>query len=99
VTQRHKALHGVDPKPASCSTSDEPQRGQDAGVPTSTSGSMTRPSGGAMPNPRSLPFAASLIQSVVHAGDSCVRTSTSSYDDSNAVRTSRAITSVAGQPE
>jgi hypothetical protein len=60
---------------------------------------FARPEGGAMPNSRSLARPSSLIQSVVHAGDSTVCTSTTSYDVSSADRTSREMTSVAGQPE
>src|SRR5205807_8426720 len=99
VTQRQSALQGVEPNPASSSTSRDPQSGHAAGAPTSSSGNVVRPSGGAIPKPRSFPRADSRIQSVVHAGDSFVTTLTASYDASSATRTSCAMTSVAGQPE
>ena len=76
--QVHSALQGVEPKWLISRVSGEPQCGQ-----RTENASITGPSvacaagpGGAIPYSRSLRRPLSLIQSVVHAGASTVRTRT-----------------------
>src|SRR5476651_2609007 len=109
--QRYSALHAVEPNWARRSVCDEPQRGQ-AGLST-TRGTkrMGRscgacsfepqlPIGGAMPYCLSLSRAASVIQSVVHAGASTVSMRWFEKPASfNAAPMSSAIWYIAGQPE
>src|SRR6516162_9973692 len=98
--QVHSDLHGVEPKRLISRVSVEPQRGQraESASRTGPAGRAAGP-GGAIPNSRSLVRPAWLIQSVVHGGDSTVRTRTRSAPARRrAACTSAAMTAVAGQP-
>src|SRR5438552_15794232 len=96
--QRCSALHGVEPKRLISSVFEEPQRGHCAA--SSRRLCLAAPfGGGAMPYACSFSRPSSLIQSVVHGGDSTVSIVISaSPASSSAVLMSRAIAIVAGQP-
>jgi hypothetical protein len=101
---RHIALHDVEPKRVSSSVSAEPHCGHatcsTGRRPSGTStGPSARDAGGAIPYASSLRRPSSVIQSVVQAGDSTVRSSTSSHPcRARAARTSASISCMAGQP-
>src|SRR5690606_1687048 len=87
AVQRRSAVHEVGPNRETSSVAGEPQRGQrttEVGGGASASGTgparrgPTR-SGGAMPCSASLRRPCGVIQSVLHGGESTVRTSTLRY--------------------
>ena len=71
-------MHGVEPNRLISRVSVDPHRGHrtDSGIETGPAPGR-RAGGGAMPYSRSFRFPSSLIQSVVQAGESTVRTVTS----------------------
>lgn len=77
-----------------------PHCGQCTMVFSSRAASKLLPTGGAIPYCRSFSFAASVIQSVVHAGDNtCVIRTLLMPCSNNVIRICARIMSVAGQPE
>ena len=65
------ALHGVEPNPASSSTSCDPHCGHASGRSLPAIRRTARPFGATMPSSRNASRPVSLIQSVVHGGSSC----------------------------
>src|SRR5262245_52411434 len=103
AVHRQSDLHAVEPKRDSSSVAGEPQCGQRTDRRSGTiPGRAAGPAGpgGAMPAAASRSRPAGLIMSVLQAGDSTVRTSTSVAPAAvAATATSARITSIAGQPE
>src|SRR5262245_18836486 len=103
------ALHAVEPNLLTSRLGGQPHRGQRGEHATWTGPEPGRGpdrlwsptgAGGAIPASTSLRRPSSVIQSVVQAGESSVRTSTAVAPRvSTASRTSAAIASIAGQPE
>src|SRR6202012_4250412 len=90
LSHRNSALHAVAPNAAVCVVSAEPQRGQATGSRRGRGGG-TRPEragagGGAMPAADSLRRPSAVIQSLLQAGASAVRTSTSAKPDAASLR-------------
>jgi hypothetical protein len=104
---RRNAVHDVGPNRENSSVAGEPHRGHRTTAAGAVSVSGTGPacrgptrSGGATPCSASFRRPFSEIQSVLHGGDSTVRTSTRPYPASvRRARRSSRITSSAGQPE
>src|SRR5690606_13835065 len=101
LVHRYRALQGVEPNSLTRVVSRDPQRGQAmlSSDRSSRLGLETDCAGGAMPYSRSLRRPSSVIQSLVHGGDSTSLTSTRSKPASrSACPTLARMTSVAGQP-
>src|SRR5512139_650397 len=96
----HNDLQAVDPNRLNSRVSGDPHSGQRIDRVSGTGAPGSRAVGGATPYSSSLRRPSSLIQSVVHAGESTSSTVTSWYPSpASASITSARIASIAGQPE